>query len=139
MKSEDSDIPIFERRSLIPDNEYLVALKDFEVVTKFRRLVAVCQFQVVDGKYLGSYVTRFYTVRSKGGGKKGAVSVARGSLLLHDYARCFGIPSRPDRVPVSKWMSTPVRAKTRTVKSTSQQHKLPDCLWWSTVESLRSD
>lgn len=136
---EESDIAVLDRRSLIPDGEYLVALKEFAVVNKFHRLIALCQFQVVDGKYLASYVTRYYTVRAKGRGKNGAVAVAPGSILLQDFARCFGLPSRRDRVPISKWISTPVLAKTRTVKTSSKQQKLPDCLWWSTFESLRSE
>ena len=130
--------PIWDRRALLPDGAYAVALKDWRTVRLFQRDVLQCAFIVVEGERFGDTLIKYYNVQFIGKPKRhGRFKAARGGDLVHDYARCFGKPPRLDRIPLTRFVQTTVMAITRTVTTDSHQRKAPDCLHWSTFERLQ--
>lgn len=129
--------PIWERRSQIPDGRYPVALKDWRTIRAFKRDTLQAAFVVVDGEHLGAVLMRFYVVTlTAKPQRRGHFKAARGSALVRDYAACFGLPRRLDRIPMTKFAETIVNATTRTVTTDSRQQDAPTCLHWSTVYTL---
>jgi len=135
----DAGGDIFERRDLVPDGPYVVALMDYRTVKRFNRGCLEAIFKVIEGEQTGAILARFYVVMLTAKPKRrGKFKASRSSALLHDYAWCFGMPPRLDRIPFhDRFSRTPVIAHTRTVKKDSRGIESPPSLHWSTFERLR--
>ena len=124
---------------LIPEGEYLVSLVHHRTVIMFgRQPKLILGFRVVDGKYSGSNIAKYYNVRrlTSKAGMRGSFKVSRHSDYLFDYVRLHGAPSRIDRLPMKPWRNCVLRAQIRTVTKGRGGRILPQPLQYSKVDQL---
>jgi len=128
-----------EELPLLPEGEYVVGYVKHVTFEQFRSKKVVFYFQIIDhGKWHGAILERFYNVErftSKRGKNGSFIPPPRGNFML-DYAMCFGMPLRRDRISLTRFEGKLFRVKVRTVKQNHEQRKYPESMQHSVIDSI---
>jgi hypothetical protein len=127
--------------ALVPEGIYRLRFLGWSTHILFQRAHKVAlHFAVMDmGDHFGVRVLRWYNATVKAPiGQSGRFKVGWSSDLLREYARICGMPTRADRIALSRYEPLLLLGKIETVDSTSQQEKLPLELQYSVVRKLLS-
>lgn len=96
-------------------------------------------FELVDARYLGRQISRYYNVRRLVGrhGKNGDFKVKGWrSDFIREHALCFGVPLRLDRIPMTKYQGAVMRCRIKTVKRDWRQREMVTGLEYSVVTEI---
>ena len=98
-------------------------------------------FQVLDyGEYFGFKIPRYYNVINHVGkkGKNGNFKVGKKSDLLREYLNVFPLSNlkRLDRIPMTPFLGTIIRARVETVTKDYKQRGRHQLLHYSVIREL---
>jgi hypothetical protein len=136
---ESPDGEIKQIPALVPEGIYRLRFLGWSTHILFQRAHKVAlHFAVMDmGEHFGKRVLRWYNATVKAPiGQNGRFKVGWSSDLLREYATLVGMPSRADRIALTRYEPLLLLGKIETVDSTSRQEKLPLELQYSVVRKL---
>lgn len=133
--------PCSDYEPLIPEGQYCFKLIGYETVCTFDSPKLVLTCSIIDfGPYYQTQLSRYYCVERLLGkpGKNGKCKHKRRGDFMLEYFKLFPGRARPrlDRVPLEPFRNEVIIGSVRTVKSNSQQKKLPDQLMYSVIGSF---
>lgn len=125
---------------LIPPGEYKLMFETWATVLLFGRSPkVVLTFKVIDfGEHFETRLKRWYNARKLTGkiGKHGQFSAGFSSDLVREYGRLIGLPSRTDRIALSRYNGHVVTGLVGTVNKDRTQKPLPAGLEYSVIQAL---
>jgi len=131
-----------ERPALVVPKVYDLRFIYHETARMFgQALKLILWFTIAEaGDDFDKKVARYYNVKRIIGTpqRDGAFKVAFQSDFLREYAKLFGMPSRLDRIPMSKFPGCFVSGKVKTVTTGRNQREIPKSLQYSVIEELRA-
>jgi hypothetical protein len=125
--------------ALVPPGTYRLRFLGWSTHILFGRAQKVAlHFAVMDfGEHFGTRVLRWYNASVKQPtGQVGRFKAGWTSDLLREYACLVGMPSRSDRIALTRYEPLLLVGQIETVDSTSRQEKLPPELQYSVVRKL---
>jgi hypothetical protein len=96
---------------------------------------------ITPGEFFGVKLPRYYNVTKLEGKARryGGFKVGWKSAFIREYAALFNsVPSRADRVPMSRFEGVEIRGRVKTVVSGWRQSTIPQPLHYSVIDALLS-
>lgn len=130
-----------ERPALVVPKVYDLQFSRYETARMFGQAQKlILWFTIAEaGDEFEKKVARYYNVKRIIGTprREGEFKVAFQSDFLREYASLFGMPSRLDRIPMSKFNGCFVSGKVKTVTTGRHQKEIPKPLQYSVIEELK--
>lgn len=128
---------------LLPEGEYSVSYQYHETGKSFNTPKVFIYFTIVEpGPYLGISLYRAFRIRNFIGkhGKNGRFKLGKRSELFLTLCRLDerGSRLRPNRVSLQALRNTVIRGTVRTVITDYKQRPLPEGLYYSVIDKLKS-
>jgi hypothetical protein len=129
-----------QRPLLVEPGVYDLAFQFHETAYLFGRAPkVVCHFKIeTPGQHYGKALVRYFnamTLTSKPR-RGGSFKIGWKSDLLREYATCFGLPARIDRLSLESFKQRVIRGRVIVVSRDSKNRSIPEPLRYSVIAEL---